>query len=163
MLFQDLIEMFKQSQTQYEKVLTLKTLANAGLDMSVFDLEKIIKNTGLNAPHETIIRSQAIDALRQLRSVMPRKIQKILMPVYKNQQELPELRMAAVAQIMQTQPERAVLDQLAQQLTNERSVQVTSFVYTLLRTFANSTNPCEIRVFVFLFQSCVNNVACRLF
>jgi hypothetical protein len=142
----DLIEMFKQSQTQYEKVLTLKTLANAGIDMSVFDLEKIIKNTGLNAPHETIIRSQAIDALRQLRSVMPRKIQKILMPVYKNQQELPELRMAAVAQIMQTQPERAVLDQLAQQLTNERSLQVTSFVYTLLRTFANSTNPCEIRV-----------------
>uniref|UniRef100_A0A914VSV0 Uncharacterized protein n=1 Tax=Plectus sambesii TaxID=2011161 RepID=A0A914VSV0_9BILA len=28
--FQELIEMFTQSQTQYEKVLTLKTLANAG-------------------------------------------------------------------------------------------------------------------------------------
>ncbi len=140
--------MFRQSQTQYEKVLTLKTLANAGLDMSVFELEKIIKNTGLNAPHETIVRMQAIDALRQLRSLMPRKIQKILMPVYKNQQEMPEIRMNAVAQIMQTQPERAVLDQLAQQLTLERSQQVVSFVYTMLRTFANSTNPCEKRVCV---------------
>jgi len=142
----ELMDMFHQSQTQYEKVLTLKTLANAGLDLSVFELEKIIKNTGLNAPHETIVRTQAIDALRQLRSIMPRKIQKILMPVYKNQQELPEIRMSAVAQIMQTQPERAVLDQLTQQLALERSQQVVSFVYTMLRTFANSTNPCEKRV-----------------
>lgn len=138
--------MFRQSQNKYEKILSLKTLANAGLDLSVFELEKIIKNTGLNAPHETIVRAQAIDALRQLRSIMPRKIQKILMPLYKNKQELPELRMSAVAQIMQTQPERAILDQLAQQLTVERSQQVISFVYTLLRTFANSTNPCEKRV-----------------
>jgi hypothetical protein len=142
----ELIEMFTQSESKYEKVLSLKTLANAGLDMSIFELEKIIKNTGLNAPHETIVRTQAIDALRQLRSQMPRKIQKVLMPVYKNQQEVPEIRMNAIAQIMQTQPERAILDQLAQQLTLERSQQVVSFVYTMLRTFANSTNPCEKRV-----------------
>jgi hypothetical protein len=141
-----LVEMFEQSPTKYDKILTLKTLANAGIDMSVFELEKIIKNIGLGAPHQPIVRSQAIDALRQLRSVMPRKIQKILMPIYKNQLELPEVRMTAVAQIMQTQPERAVLDQIAQQLLTERSQQIVSFVYTMMRTFANSTNPCEKRV-----------------
>jgi hypothetical protein len=116
-------------------------LANAGIDLTVFDLEKIIKN------HQEIpmIRSQAIDALRLLRSVMPRKIQKMLMPVFKNKYELPEIRMVAVAQIMQTLPERPIIDQITEQLYLEKSQQVHTFVYTMLDTLANSTNPCEKR------------------
>ena len=135
--------MFESATTQYEKVLYLKTLANAGIDLTVFDLEKIIKN------HQEIpmIRSQAIDALRLLRSVMPRKIQKMLMPVFKNKYELPEIRMVAVAQIMQTLPERPIIDQITEQLYLEKSQQVHTFVYTMLDTLANSTNPCEKRWF----------------
>lgn len=140
----ELTSEFDRCESKYCKVLLLKTLANAGLDMSVFELEKIIRN--VDRHYSTIVRSQAIDALRHLRSTMPRKIQKILMPIYKNKNEKPELRMNAVAHIMQTMPERPILDQIAQQLFQERSHQVQSFVFTLLRTYANSTQPCERRM-----------------
>jgi hypothetical protein len=77
---------------------------------------------------------------------MPRKIQKMLMPIFMNERQVPEIRMVAVYQIMQTLPERPVLDQITRQLFKERSRQVGSFVLSQLKSLANSTNPCEKRV-----------------
>ncbi len=70
------------------------------------------------------------------------------MPIYMNQREVPELRMIAVYQLLQTLPERPVLDQIARKTVSERSRHVASFVTTLLMTLANSTNPCEKRMYV---------------
>lgn len=131
--------MFRSAETRYEKVLALKTLANAGIDLSVYELEKIITDR----KQEGIIRIQAIDALRQLRTVMPRKIQQILMPIFKDKSERPEIRITALAQIINTLPQRAVLDQIAETLLHEQSRQVQSFTYSIMKTFANSENPCE--------------------
>jgi len=131
---------FEKAESRYERVLALKALANAGLDVSIFKLEDLIRDFN----EDKLVRAEAIDALRQLRSVMPKKIQKVLMPVFANRRELPSLRMLAFAQIMQTKPiERALLDQMAQFIYRERSQHVHAFVHSMMTTMANSTIPCE--------------------
>jgi hypothetical protein len=142
-LVKTLFTKLRNAETTSEKVLCMKTIANAGLDLSVFELEKIIKNVESNP---TMVRMEAVMALRRLTDVMPRKLQKMLMPIFMNQRELPEIRMLCMYQVLRTLPERPVLDQIARQLTKERSRQVLSFVLSHLMTLANSTNPCEKRV-----------------
>ncbi|KAE9553665.1 hypothetical protein FO519_003113 [Halicephalobus sp. NKZ332] len=133
-----LLTEFNNADTEYEKVLALKTLGNAAIDLAVFDLEKII-NDRRESP---VVRQQAIDALRRLRNQMPRKIQRILMPIFKNTQEQPEVRMTAFSMIMHTIPDKAVLDQITYMLFNERSQHVKSFVYTTMKALSQS--PVEV-------------------
>uniref|UniRef100_A0A7E4VJH3 Vitellogenin domain-containing protein n=1 Tax=Panagrellus redivivus TaxID=6233 RepID=A0A7E4VJH3_PANRE len=137
-----LVQQYTSAETTYQKVLALKTIGNAALDLSVYDLEKII----VNPAEEPLIRQQAIDALRRLRNQMPRKIQSILMPVFKNMREAPEVRMTAFTMILYTNPENAVADQLAYVLFHERSQHVKSFVYSALQVFAQSPVPVEQRL-----------------
>lgn len=137
-----LIAKYRQSRDMYEKVLCLKTIGNAGIDLSIYELEKIIKNP----MYSTVERMEAILALRQLKDIMPRKIQKVLMPVYMNKLELPSVRMVAFHYIMKCLPEKQVLDQISRSLFSEKNQQVASFVYTKLHTLANSTHPCEKRM-----------------
>jgi hypothetical protein len=101
---QVLIQQFKKADNTYEKVLALKTLGNAGIVNTVQDIENIIKNQG----EERIVRAVAIDALRRLRAQMPAKIQAILMPLFQNDREQPELRMAAFSQLMNTMPSQVL-------------------------------------------------------
>lgn len=143
---QKLTEMLNKAENTYERVLILKTISNAGLPECVVPLEKIIRNVGPNKPYKTIVRSQAIEALRQLTRVAPKSIQRMLMPIYMNQREIPELRMAALHQVMQTLPERPVLDQITRNLVSEPSKHVAGFTVTYLKSLANSTNPCEKRM-----------------
>ena len=135
---------FHDSETTSDKTLWLRTISNAGLDLSVLKLEKIIKNT--DRTYSTMIRMEAINGLRRLTGTMGRKIQKILMPIYMNDRDLSDVRMYSLYQIMQTLPDRSVLDQITRKLFNERSRQVGSFTFSHLTTLANSTNPCEKRV-----------------
>ena len=51
--------LFEKAETRYEKILALKTIANSGMDLVVFPLEKIIKNER----EERIVRVQVIEVL----------------------------------------------------------------------------------------------------
>uniref|UniRef100_A0A915CDH7 Vitellogenin-6 n=2 Tax=Parascaris TaxID=6254 RepID=A0A915CDH7_PARUN len=135
----EMIGIYRDANNRYEKVLALKTIANGGIDLSVYELEKIITDRR----QERLIRVQAIDALRKLRSVMPRKIHKILLPIFKDRTEHPEVRTAALTQVIHTLPERTILDQIAQALFYDTSRQVQTFAYSMMQTFAKSENPCE--------------------
>ncbi|KAF8354771.1 hypothetical protein PRIPAC_96394 [Pristionchus pacificus] len=130
---------FETAETRYEKILALKTIANSGMDLTVYPLDKIIRNE----KEEKIVRVQAIEALRKIRSVLPRKMINILMPVFKNIGEHPEIRVAAFHQIMQTVPEKNIIDQIIYQLEKEPSTQVHSFVYSSLEQYSRSEIPCE--------------------
>lgn len=121
-------------------MIMIKAISNAGLDLGVFELEKIIYNTDRRYP--TFLRIESIMALKNLRDEMPRKIRKILMPIYMNPREYPELRITALYELMSTFPERAILELIAKNINNEPSKQVASFAYSYLSTLANSTNPC---------------------
>jgi hypothetical protein len=134
------VRKLRESPDWETKVLMLKTLNNAGLDLSVFELAKIIQNVDEFYP--TYLRLEAITALRHLHHLMPHKIQKILTPIYMNRWESPALRMAAVYSLMSTKPERPLLEIVAKNLQTEPSLQVASFAYSYLQSLANSTNPC---------------------
>ena len=139
-----LFRKFSDSETTSEKMLWLKTISNAGLDLSVLRLENIIRNTDKVRP--VIIRIEAMNGLRRISATLTRKIQKILMPVFMNDLETSDIRMVAFHHIMQTLPERPILDQITRKLFTERSQQVGSFVLSHLTTLANSTDPCEKKV-----------------
>ncbi|KIH69020.1 von Willebrand factor type D domain protein [Ancylostoma duodenale] len=127
-----MIDVFEKVDTRYEKVLMLKTLANAGIDISVFELEKII----YNKDYENSIRIEAINALRRLRYTMPRKVQSILMPIYKNRLEVDEIRMIALHRILETMPEQVVIDQIVRQMEVERDHQLRAYTFKTLKTIS---------------------------
>jgi len=132
----------RQATKWEDKVLMLKTIGNAGLDLSIFELEKIIRQQD-GSNHPMHVRLEAILALRQLKDSVPKKIQRILMPVVMNRREYPTLRSSASYILLQTLPERSILDQLAHNLVTETSHQFGAFLYTQMLAYANSTNPCE--------------------
>jgi len=125
---------YSKVETRYEKVLLLKALGNAGLDLSVFELEKIIRDIR----EDPLVRMQAIDSLRRLRAVMPEKINRILMPVFQDVRERPEIRMACISQILATVPEKHVLDLIGHALIREPSRQVKSYIYTAMKFLSDS-------------------------
>jgi hypothetical protein len=131
---EDLSEEYQTVSTRYEKILILKALGNAGLQETLPKLKKIIHDQ----KEDPLVRAQAIDSLRRLRKEIPTEIQKVLMPVFKNQQELTEVRLHALSLVMQTNPDNGVLDQVAFVLLRERSKNVKSFVYDITRAYAES-------------------------
>lgn len=140
-MVKELFNELKKREGNWEDQMTLiKAIGNAGLDLSIFELEKIIYNKDRRYP--TFLRIESIMALRNLRDDMPRKIRKVLMPIYMNPREYPELRITALYEIMNTFPERAILDLIARRINEEPSRQVASFAYSYLNSLANSTNPC---------------------
>jgi hypothetical protein len=133
----ELVQKFQNAQSTYQKVLALKALGNAGIPQTIPDLEQIIKDQN----EERIVRIVAVDALRRLRVQMPNKIQRILMPVFLDNREQPELRMAAFSQLMNTLPSKKVIDQIVYALTKERSKHVLAFAYNTMKSIANTKNP----------------------
>ncbi|CAI5455996.1 unnamed protein product [Caenorhabditis angaria] len=131
------MNLFKQSETTYEKILALKTLGNAGIDLSVNEINTIINDHR----QPMIVRREAVDCLRLLDNVMPLKIQRVLLPIYKNQRYAPELRMSALWRLFQTRPSQPILVQIVSQMEKESNQQVQQFTYQLLKQFAKSTNP----------------------
>jgi hypothetical protein len=138
-----LFTQFEKCESEMCRVNLLKTLSNAALDLSAVRLEKIARDK--DNKYSQLVQVEAILAYKNLINQMPRKVQNILMPIYMNKLESPYVRMAAFHKLMQTQPEKFILDQLTRSLFEERNRQVASFAYTQMQTLANSTNPCEKR------------------
>jgi len=134
---QALFELYEQAETTYDKVLVLTALGNAGIDSSTRQLAEIIKDKS----EQRVVRVKAIDALRRLRTQQPRQIQQILLPIFQNAREQPQVRTAAFAILMYTLPEQSVCDQLAFTISQEPNKQVQAFAYRTMKMLANSKNP----------------------
>lgn len=134
---QAMLNEYKNAESVYQKVLALTALGNAGIDTATQQLAEIIKDK----QEQRVVRVKAIDALRRVRTQQARQIQQILLPIYENTREQPEVRMAALAILMYTLPEQAVLDQLVYSIGQEPNKQVQAFAYRTLKMLANSKNP----------------------
>jgi hypothetical protein len=134
-----LMSIWEQSETMYEQILALKTIGNAALDNTVEELQKIVKEK----QQPTLVRMEAIDAMRRLRTGHVQKIRQVLLPIFQNQRELPEVRMAAFGMIMYTHPEKSIMDQLVFTTINDRSQNVKSFVLTTMEALARSPSSAE--------------------
>jgi len=150
---EELVKLFDKSTTTYEKVLAIKTIGNAGLDLTVKHLEKIINNYGQSQQENSraepqqqqsaLIRREAIDALRRLKRQMPDRLERVFLPVFQNTNEDESVRAAAFWQLIQinsVRVQKPILDQIAYTLANEKddSKQLQSFVYTTLKAMAES-------------------------
>jgi hypothetical protein len=133
-----------ESEKLYDQVLCMKALSNAGIDVSIKLLEKVIRNVDRKYP--TVVRVEAMLATRNLIDQIPNKIVKILLPIYMNRDECAQCRNTAVYMVLQCAPEKYIVDQIAHQVKVERHRQVSAFTFTLLESMANSTEPCEKRL-----------------
>src|SRR5688572_12240081 len=84
--------------------------------------------------------------MRRLRTSVPEKIQQTLLPVFQDQREQPEVRMACVSMIFYTQPQQAILDQIVFSVLNDRSQNVRSFVLTAVDSFSKSASSAERQI-----------------
>uniref|UniRef100_A0A183C2D0 Vitellogenin n=1 Tax=Globodera pallida TaxID=36090 RepID=A0A183C2D0_GLOPA len=126
----------------FDKAVALGALGNAGLHNALNDLEKILKN-----PQEPrVVRVMAIDATRRLGVEMPRKVRNVLLPVFLNTREQPQLRIAAFANLLNAQTEPQVVDQLMFAIAREPNKEVQSYAYRTMKTLAKSQNPNEKRI-----------------
>jgi len=134
-----LMSNWQRSESTYEQIIALKTIGNAALDNTVEELQKIVKDK----QEPTLVRMEAIDAMRRLRTGHVQKIRQVLLPIFQNQRELPEVRMAAFSMLMYTHPEKSILDQLVFTTINDRSQNVKSFVLTTMESLARSPSSAE--------------------
>lgn len=70
-----------------QRILALKALGNMGIDTSIQYLEQLITDRSL----PRLQRIVAIDALRQMVSQIPHKIRRVLMPIFVDKREYPEV------------------------------------------------------------------------
>jgi len=130
----------EECKSTFCKVVVLKSIANAGLDLALEPLSKII----VSVEYSPLIRVEAVLATRQLVDIMPRRVQQVLLPVYMAKRTTPpQVRIAAIHQLLKTQPEKALIDQLTHSLLTEENKQVAAYTFTSMNSLANSTNPCE--------------------
>jgi hypothetical protein len=137
-----IMDFYRKSETRYHKVLALKALGNAGLGESFPEIEKIIRDIR----EDPVVRMQAIDSLRRLRAQMPKRIQRVLLPLFQNVRERPEIRMAAVSMILPTIPEKHILEQIGYTLLKEPSRQVRSYVYSAMKHLSESPIHAEKQI-----------------
>ncbi|KAK0398703.1 hypothetical protein QR680_002716 [Steinernema hermaphroditum] len=130
------MDLYHKSSTPADKVIALKALANAGLDVSIGELEKILYDTKA----WKIVRMQAIDSLRHLRDQIPTKIHKLLLPIFQDNSEKPEIRMSAFSMIMHSRPDASVLGHVVKVLIEEPKSHVAAFVYSMTEALAKSSH-----------------------
>ncbi|KAI6215600.1 hypothetical protein M3Y94_00403900 [Aphelenchoides besseyi] len=137
-----LFEQFQKAENIYEQILMLKAIGNAALDNSIEDLRQIVNQQS----QSTLVRMEAVDAMRRLRTSMPHKICQVLLPIFQNQREQPEIRMAAFSMIMHTLPEKSIIDQMTFTVISDRSQNVKSFVLSTMEALAQSPSSAEQQV-----------------
>lgn len=115
-----------------QRILALKAYGNAGIDSSIQQLEQIINDRKLNR----LERIVAIDAVRQLVNQMPHKIRRVLMNVFLDKRDHPEVRMNALHQILRAQPEQPTISQIVMETMRESNMNLRTFVMSELHAMA---------------------------
>jgi hypothetical protein len=136
---QVLVEQYEKAKTLQEKLNALISLGNAGIDTATPQLEQIIKDTS----EHPLVRVKAIDALRRQSTQQPKTVQQIILPIYLNNQEEPNVRIVALEGLMRTQPEPSVIDKIIYTMSQEPNKRVQSYTYQTMKLVAKSRNPAD--------------------
>jgi hypothetical protein len=131
---------FEQAANVEDQILCLKMIGNSGLQINIQKLEKVILQKERHYHAKT--RVAAISATRLLIENLPKKVQRVLVPLMMNKYEDPEVRIAGAYFTLQTFPDRFLLNMIAKDLNVEPNIQYRSFLWTYLTDMANATSPC---------------------
>ncbi|XP_077981899.1 vitellogenin-like [Glandiceps talaboti] len=136
---EDLVTIKRNILNEESKLMCLKSMGNAGLKSHADTIIAELKDE--NNENTLEVRVNAIYALQKIAPKLPKKVQSVLMPVYRNPGEDPELRIAAYLTILNTKPTSTVYTLLAEQIKKETSKQVGMFVFTHLTNLASNKHP----------------------
>jgi len=115
-----------------QKILALKAYGNMGIDSSIQHLEQIIRDRSLPRLERVI----AVDALRQMVTQIPHKIRRMLMSVFVDKKEFPEIRMNAIHLVLKAQPDQPTISQIGMETLRESNMNVRTFVVSELKNAA---------------------------
>lgn len=131
---------FGQMKNDEEKIQWLKSIKNMGLPEFIPTVEEIIEDESL----PVYIRTQAIYALVHMVHIAPQEVYQILLPIYHTTTLPYQLRIAAYAVVIYSQPPIDVLQSIAQKVNQEPVLEVASYVYSSLSTIGNLSDPCLV-------------------
>ncbi|CAN8004229.1 unnamed protein product, partial [Ixodes hexagonus] len=131
---------FKKDQPEYKKTVYLKAAGNLATRDAVHYLERFI-NPEANQPEYR--RSAALWALKESGSHHPALVRDVALPVYKNTSESSYLRIAAFVNVLATNPDLYLLKYIGQNIIDDPSDQVASFVTSAFRGLVKSKYPCH--------------------
>lgn len=134
----ELLARMKSVQNEEDQILVLKTIKNTGFVEAVQDLKVIFSDD----QQSIIIRSNAIQALQHIARGHAALVLSVLLPEYHDQTNPFQVRIAAFELIIEANPDLANLQLIARSLHNEKSMQVGSYVWSMLTSLANATHPC---------------------
>uniref|UniRef100_A0A0K2UPJ9 Uncharacterized protein n=1 Tax=Lepeophtheirus salmonis TaxID=72036 RepID=A0A0K2UPJ9_LEPSM len=121
-----------------EKVVLINALGKLGHYKAVSTLVKVIQG---KVSQEPMIRSLAVYALKRTAMQYPAKVKPILMSIINNPGEHPEVRIAAVSVLPFSSPSTTELQKIALRTWFEPSKQVTSFIYSTLKSLRTTQVP----------------------
>lgn len=144
------------ANTFEDKLIAIETLAHMGVPQALKHLAPYVTGTATPAqlpgyplteeqdPAEEadFIRQNAIYALSHIAEENPKQVLPLVLPVFRDQSESYENRIAAFTIIMLADPEPQILESIAAELHRENNKQVTSFVLSAFEHVANLTTPC---------------------
>ncbi|XP_038049424.1 uncharacterized protein LOC119723021 [Patiria miniata] len=136
------------SRTPEDQRMCLKAIGNAGLILkhstdaetdSIDRIAEIIKSKTVDVD----LRVQGIYSLRRLAKNEPQRVVPLLMPFVKNMEEDPQVRVAAYVIIMDAEPKADVVLSIVNDLKQDKSKQVASFVYSHLEGLVSNYQYCK--------------------
>ncbi|CAN8004225.1 unnamed protein product, partial [Ixodes hexagonus] len=131
---------FKKDQPEYKRTVYLKAAGNLATRDAVHYLERFI-NPEANQPEHR--RSAALWALKKAGPYHPELVRDIALPLYKNRSESSYLRTAAFVNVLATNPDLYLLKYIGQNIIDEPSDQLASFVTSAFRGILKSKYPCH--------------------
>ncbi|KAI6194866.1 Vit-6 [Aphelenchoides besseyi] len=135
-----------------QRLLALKAYGNLGLDTTIQKLEEILNDRQM----DRMTRIAAIDAMRHLTVEIPIKIRRVLMPIFMDRFEFPEIRMNALHQILVSRPDKGTIDQIGTAMIRESNFEVRAFAANALRDAANA-QQCRATARLFKLSSAEMN------
>ncbi|XP_068612952.1 vitellogenin-like [Brachionichthys hirsutus] len=146
-----------RNNNEKDMILALKALGNAGHPRSIKTIMRFLPGVSAN-PVELPYRvlSAALQSLRLIASRDPHSVQDLTMNVFLQKSLDSEIRMLAFMILLNTKPSFGLVSTLTAHLVEEKDLQVASFAFSYLRSFARSRTPEHF----FLSTAC--NVAMKL-
>ncbi|KAG9350899.1 hypothetical protein JZ751_024788, partial [Albula glossodonta] len=123
-------------------ILALKALGNAGRPASIKLIMKVLPGLSSVAPELlTKVQADAVMSLRNIAQQDPSRVQDIALGIFMDQKQPPDIRMLASVVLLEAKPPLALLATVAEALSQESSLQVSSFVYSLMKSLSRSVAP----------------------
>jgi len=146
--------LLEEAKTFHQKVTLIETLAHMAVPHVLAVLEPYVSGNIHNCPGYAtekkrsqdeecdFLRQVAIYALSHVTEYYPKQVLPLVLPVYADQSEPYELRIAAFTTLVNAAPEQQHLERIAAELHRESNRQIRSFVYSSLQSIGNLTLPC---------------------